>query len=144
MLKYPSRWSPGGEISRRDFLKGVATAVSVATTVSVVGLLDACAPKTTALPQGKNEVWIVGRSFVPEKLIVPKGATVTWTNKDTEVHTVTSDTGLFSGSLPPGGSFRYTFTEHKGFHYYCVNNPGMKGDVFVEQETSLLCDDCHA
>ena len=140
-----TRWRTGGEISRRDFLKSAVTAVGVATTISLIGVPAACGPKTTILPgQGANEVWISDGKIYPEKLVVPIGTTVTWTNKDTKAHTVTSDANIFDGALPPGGSFSYTFTEHTNYRYRCATHPRMKGVIFVEPDVRTNCDDCHA
>ena len=72
---------------------------------------------------------------------VAPGTTVTWTNDDTVVHTVTSGTstgtvatpdGLFdSGDLAAGESFQVTFAEEGEFPYYCAPHPWMVGRVIV-------------
>lgn len=129
----------------RAGIKGAAMAVSFLIAVSLVVLPAACEPRTAILPgQGANEVWISGGKIYPEKLIVAIGTTVTWTNKDTKAHTVTSDAGIFDGELPAGGSFSYTFTEHKNYRYRCSTHSRMKGVVFVEPDIRTNCDDCHA
>ena len=140
-----TRWGNGSEISRRDFLKRAAIAASFVITVSLVGVPAACAPKTATLPgQGANEVWISGGKIYPEILTAAIGTTVTWIYKVTKAHTVTSDATIFEGSLPPGGSFSYTFTEHKNYGYRCATHPRMKGVIFVEPDIRTNCDDCHA
>lgn len=148
MPKYPSRCRTGGGISRRDFLKSTALVVGGTTVVGLVALLDACAPKeeTASAPRGANEVWIVGRSFIPEEITMhleTLDTTVTWTNRDREAHTVTSVTGLFNRTLSPGDSFSYTFTEHARHRYHCSNHPEMIGNVFVEQVKGQDCETCH-
>ena len=131
-------------LSRREFLKGAATVVGSAAAVGLGGLLAACGPNETILAgQGATEVWIFRRRFYPEKITIKIDDTVTFFNKDTEAYTVTSDLGLFDESLEPGGSFSYTFTEHKIYRYRCVSRRGMKGEVFVEPEPDAGCDDCH-
>ncbi len=133
------------KFSRRDFLRHAAIAVRFVIMVSLVGVPSACASKTAILPgQGADEVWISGGRIYPEKLIVAIGTTVTWINKDNNAHTVTSDAAIFDGSLPPGGSFSYTFTEHKNYRYRCTTHPRMKGVIFVEPDVRTNCDDCHA
>lgn len=140
-----TRWRNGREITRRDFLKRAAVVLSIAISVSLIAVMAACAPGTTTLPgQGANEVWISGGKVYPEKLIVPIGTTVTWTNKDTKPHTVTSDADIFDRALPPGGSFSYIFAEHKNYGYRCATHPRMKGVIFVEPDVRTNCDDCHA
>ncbi|MGZ3707482.1 MAG: plastocyanin/azurin family copper-binding protein [Bdellovibrionota bacterium] len=53
-------------------------------------------------------------------LVVASGTTVTWTNNDSVPHTATSDTGAFdSGSIPPGQSYSFTFSQAGDFPYHC-------------------------
>jgi plastocyanin len=65
------------------------------------------------------------------------GHTVTWTNDDTQPHTVTSDQnaqpdGRFDSSImAPAGTFSHTFTEAGEYPYYCVLHPNMVGTVSV-------------
>jgi hypothetical protein len=75
--------------------------------------------------QTEFAVNIFGRHYLPSSINVPIGATVTWTNLDTEVHNVTSgniigsDIKLFaSGTLDPNASFSYTFNQSGIFYYY--------------------------
>ena len=66
-------------------------------------------------------------------LMVPLGATVTWTNNDPGmVHTVTAADGSFdSGMLATGQSFSYTFDKPGDFDYACTPHPWMKARVSV-------------
>lgn len=147
IIKPHGRRSTGGEISRRDFLKDVVKVVGGAAAVGLVGLVDACTSKEQVVGQpGHNEVWIVGRKFIPEKLTVTLASsdtTVTWTNKDAEEHTVTSDNGMFDKRLAKGESFSYPFIEHGIYRYHCVRRPKMIGQVFIEQLESEDCVVCH-
>jgi plastocyanin len=78
-------------------------------------------------------VTIAGLAFTPERLTISVGSTVTWTNYDEEIHTVTSDDGIFeSGSLIDNGSWSYTFDELGVFTYHCTPHPFMKALVIVE------------
>jgi plastocyanin len=73
-----------------------------------------------------------GQFYSPATLSVKAGTTVTWVNKDTTAHTVTSTTGLFdSGRIDPGGSYRYTFTQPGTQQYYCTYHTWMKATVVV-------------
>ena len=142
MISYKRLWQEG---SGRVKMARSNTILLSLVLLLIVGIAGACGPKTTLLPgQGSNEVWIVNGKIYPEKLIVPIGATVTWTNKDSKEHSVTCDIEAFNESLPPGSSFKYTFTEHKNYRYRCVTHPRMKGMVFVEPDLTANCDDCHA
>lgn len=71
------------------------------------------------------------KSFYPKLTQIQAGDTITWTNKDISVHTVTSD-GLFdSGMLMPGDAFKQTFEESGLFEYYCMLHPWMTGTIKV-------------
>ncbi len=71
--------------------------------------------------------------FTPAALTVPVGTTVTWTNKDDTVHTVTSNTKAFgSEALDQGGTFSYTFTAPGTYAYFCKLHPRMTGTVTVQ------------
>jgi plastocyanin len=99
---------------------------------------------------GENEVVIpvnafdpaAEYAFYPGDLTVPVGTTVTWSNQDAVVHTVTSGTsdglvgaadGLFDSGLFGGGeTFSYTFEEAGTFRYFCTPHPWMRATVTVE------------
>ena len=82
-----------------------------------------------------------GKFFVPNILTVPKGTTVTWTNDDTTLHTVTSGsaesgnpgtgTEFDSSDLAAGKTFQHQFSIPGTFDYYCTLHPYMKGKVVV-------------
>ncbi len=79
------------------------------------------------------EVTIEGFAFEPATIKVPVGATVTWYNKDSVIHTVTARNDSFdSGSIPADDTFTYTFTQAGTFEYYCTIHPYMEGKVVVE------------
>jgi nitrite reductase (NO-forming) len=66
-------------------------------------------------------------------LTVKVGTTVTWTNDDNMLHTVTALDGSFdSGFFDNGESFSYTFTEVGEFEYFCLPHPWMRAKVIVE------------
>ena len=80
-----------------------------------------------------------GKFFVPETLTVSKGTTVTWTNGDSTLHTVTSGsaesgnsgTEFDSSYLAAGKTFQHQFSTSGTFDYYCTLHPYMKGKVIV-------------
>lgn len=75
--------------------------------------------------------------FLPSSIVVVVGVnnTVTWINQDYTIHTVTSDSGLFSsGLLNHGDSWSYTFTTTGTFQYHCAIHPYMVGAVVVEDK----------
>ncbi|MCA9827022.1 MAG: multicopper oxidase domain-containing protein [Nitrosopumilus sp.] len=70
------------------------------------------------------------KSYYPKVTQIKTGDTVTWTNKDISVHTVTSNDELFdSGMMMPGDSFEQTFDEIGLYEYYCMLHPWMTGTV---------------
>ena len=74
-------------------------------------------------------------AMAPQKLVVPVGTTVTFTNpKDNAMaHCVTQFfDGLFnSGPLEPGTSFTYTFREQGEYFYNDCKSPRTTGEVVV-------------
>ena len=80
-----------------------------------------------------------GKFFVPDTLTVSKGTTVSWTNGDSTLHTVTSGspeagnsgTEFDSSYLAAGKTFQHQFNTAGTFDYYCTLHPYMKGKVVV-------------
>ena len=80
-----------------------------------------------------------GKFYEPETLTVSKGTTVTWTNEDSTLHTVTSGspeagnsgTEFDSSYLAAGKTFQHQFNTAGTFDYYCTLHPYMKGKVVV-------------
>ena len=82
-----------------------------------------------------------GKFFVPAILTVSKGTTVTWTNGDSTLHTVTSGspesgnsgtgTEFDSSYLAAGKTFQHQFSISGTFDYYFTLHPYMKCKVVV-------------
>ena len=80
-----------------------------------------------------------GKFLVPDTLTVSKGTTVSWTNGDSTLHTVTSGsaeagnsgTEFDSSYLAEGKTFQHQFSSSGTFDYYCTLHPYMKGKVVV-------------
>jgi plastocyanin len=81
-------------------------------------------------------------AFQPNPVQVSVGSTVTWTNDDSQPHTVTSGQnaqpdGKFNSSpnfnplMAPGQTFSHTFAEAGQYPYYCALHPNMVGTVSV-------------
>ncbi|MFC5531193.1 multicopper oxidase domain-containing protein [Cohnella yongneupensis] len=71
--------------------------------------------------------------FAPVELKVKVGDTVTWVNDDPVVHSLADLGGAFdSGSIPPGGTWSYTFKDQVTYDYYCSIHPLMTGKLIVE------------
>ena len=71
-------------------------------------------------------------TYLPPQLRVPVGTRVTWTNRDEEVHTVTSAAGAFaSAGLSKDETFTQTFTKPGTYPYFCALHPQMRATVVV-------------
>jgi len=78
--------------------------------------------------------------YLPYSVSVKEHSSVTWTNDDIAVHTVTSGipsdgyNGIFdSGLISPGSTFTNQFDEEGTFDYYCIAHPWMTGNVIVNE-----------
>jgi plastocyanin len=87
-----------------------------------------------AVPVAGNAVTIMNFAFAPAALTVKAGTTVTWTNKDSDAHTVTSQGSggpLGSAALATGQSYSYTFAKPGTYSYLCTIHPFMTATVTV-------------
>lgn len=91
-------------------------------------------------PSGQNVVTITADGFSPRVVTIKKGETVTWTNKDTNPHTVNSDPhpvhGLYPilntvGFINAGESKSLAFTEAGTYTYHDHFNASLTGEVVV-------------
>ena len=86
----------------------------------------------TARAASTPEVVIQNFRFDPPTLEVSAGATVTWINRDEEVHAVTSTQGLFhSPGLDGNATFSFRFDKPGTYEYRCALHPQMQGTVVV-------------
>jgi plastocyanin len=82
---------------------------------------------------GTNEVILDMNKFSPSSLTVSSGTTITWTNKESVTHTVTSNTALFeSGDMGKNDKFSFTFSNVGTYPYHCKHHGGMNGTIIVE------------
>jgi nitrite reductase (NO-forming) len=76
-------------------------------------------------------------AYSPNPVQVSTGASVTWTNDDSQPHTATSgenatpDQRFDSGIMAPAATFEHTFTEAGEYPYFCLLHPNMVGTVSV-------------
>jgi plastocyanin len=97
-------------------------------------------PAGTAVPGCEVDDWC----YMPSKLTISVGTTVTWINSDTLPHTVTSGSenadmvgldvpnGFDSGFMSIDDRFEHTFDVAGLYDYYCQLHPWMQGSVTVE------------
>jgi plastocyanin len=82
-----------------------------------------------------RDVTIDNYTFSPGTLTVPLGTTVTWTNRDFDVHTVTADDTpptFKSAGLDTDDSFLFTFSKAGTYSYHCALHPHMTGKIVVQ------------
>lgn len=73
----------------------------------------------------------ITESYAPSAIQIGAGSTVTWTNDDSVMHTVTSDGNFDSGFIQAEKQWQYTFESHGLYNYYCTLHPWMKGAINV-------------
>ena len=79
------------------------------------------------------QIGIEDFKYLPPALTVPAGTTVSWANRDAELHTVTSSAGLFaSPGLEKGETFSYTFKAPGAYAYFCALHPYMTATITVK------------
>jgi plastocyanin len=86
-----------------------------------------------------NSATLGEKAYVPNPAEVKVGESITWTNTDSQIHTVTSgavgseDSGsVFDSSiLSPKATFDFTFDTAGEYDYYCTLHPQMFGKVVV-------------
>src|SRR3989344_3277028 len=73
-------------------------------------------------------------AYSPSELRIKRGDTITWTNKDSVRHTVTSDSGseMDSELLSQGETYSVTFDSAGTYAYHCTPHPNMKARIIVE------------
>ncbi|MDO8686188.1 MAG: cupredoxin family copper-binding protein [Clostridiales bacterium] len=81
-----------------------------------------------------NEILIEGNKFKPDILTIKVGESVTWVNKDSYNHTVTSSSGLFdSKDMAFDTKFSFKFEKEDMYDYICGIHTTMKGKIIVQK-----------
>jgi plastocyanin len=101
--------------------------------LSLLATLNGC-KKSDNSPSSPpaNEVWMQNNSFNPSTITVSANTTITWRNKDSVTHTVTSTTSAFdSGNIAAGGTYSRQFMTAGTYSYHCTIHSNMNGQVVV-------------
>lgn len=110
-------------------------------------------PKGAASPEVDITKLSPTQWYVPSKISINQNDSITWINKDTEIHTVTSGNGagleslmtnkrgtkngIFdSGIFKPGENWTHMFEKAGTFAYFCTVHPWMEGTVVVKNVAS--------
>ena len=97
------------------------------------GTAAGMAPPVAVAAQTGPRVEIAKHKFSRPTLTVPVGTTVTWLNRDEDVHTVVSTILAFkSAGLETDEAYSYTFTKPGVYEYFCTLHPLMTGKVIVK------------
>ena len=114
-----------------------------------LGVIALCSSLAFLADPGAVQLWATGvaqasetrdvtkdnYTFSPGTLTVPVGTTVTWTNRDFDVHTVTADDTpptFKSAGLDTDETFSFTFNKVGTYAYHCSLHPHMTGKIFVQ------------
>ena len=91
----------------------------------------------------KGATTLNNKAFSPNPIEIKVGDTITWINKDSNIHTVSSgkpnspdagrlfDSGLTS-LIMPSKSYSHTFNEPGEYSYFCRLHPNMVGTIEVQ------------
>ena len=82
----------------------------------------------------------ISKPYDPSPLTVKPGTSVSWTNSDSTIHTVTSGlpeqgevgTLFDSGIMSPGKTFTHAFDKTGIFDYSCTLHPFMHGQIITK------------
>src|SRR5829696_7670193 len=116
------------------------TGAGNATNATATGASGANTGTSVSIVSGSSS--LTDTAYQPNPIQVSVGNTVTWTNNDSQPHTVTSGSNgqpdnkfnsspNFSPLLNPGQTFSFTFTQAGDYPYFCMLHPNMVGTVSV-------------
>src|SRR5215207_5641311 len=117
-------------------------ATTTGTTGNTTGTSATSAGGGTSVSIVSGSSSLTDTAYQPNPIQVSVSTTVTWTNSDSQPHTVTSGSNgqpdnkfnsspNFSPLLNPGQTFSFTFTQAGDYPYFCMLHPNMVGTVNV-------------
>lgn len=117
--------------------------MSLTAAPKVLSALVAAAVAITGVGLAQSEVGPVDSShlveirhlkFGPAELVVSKGDTIVWVNRDAVPHTVAAlDSSWSSGHLASGDSWRLVVEDEVAIGYLCEYHPTMRGSIEVRR-----------
>ncbi len=100
----------------------------------LLGLVLTLVPAGAAVSTATKAVKITRTGFVPSKVTIKVGDSVTWTNSDTIRHQVVADNGSFASPvLGAGKSYTFRFRASGTYRYHDGLHPTLKGTVVVTE-----------
>lgn len=116
------------QLTRRGFVKGLGTVLSLAGLSKRVGAHDGT---------HEHEVGIARFVFDPAQVEIFVGDSITWTNSDAAPHTATAEDKTWdTGRLARSRSARITFDAPGEYPYVCAYHRHMKGIVVVRTRSN--------
>jgi plastocyanin len=113
-----------GAIARRSVLRAASR---------VVGLVVLFGAGARAAAADGTEIHIDNFKFAPTPLTIPKGATVTWVNRDDIPHSIVCQAlGFHSHPMDTDQSVSLRFDQPGRYDYICGLHPFMRGQVIVQ------------
>ncbi len=122
------------------FTRSKPTTTSDTSQVTATPAASESASASPSAMAAKNMVSITANGFAPNSLTIKVGGAVTWTNNDSENHTVNSDPHpthtlypfLNLGLIKPGESKSVNFDKAGSYTYHDHLNPSNKASIRVE------------
>jgi plastocyanin len=113
------------------------TAAMLVRTFGILFAVFAVAPKLSLPAQAEETsatIHIKNNAYLPAKITVAMGTTVTWINDDEDMtHNVVSTGKVFESKVfGTGGHYSFTFATPGTYEYLCSIHPEMRGKVIVE------------
>ena len=124
-------------ITRSTFRTWILALGALALSVGMPGAKPDAVAQTArpaaAATEAGPRVEIGKHKYSSPTLTVPVGTTVTWVNRDDDVHTVVSRTQAFtSRGMDTDETYSFTFTKPGVYDYFCTLHPLMTGKVIVK------------
>lgn len=96
--------------------------------------LAVASPAPTGSPPPAATIHIHDFAFVPKRLEIAAGTTVTVINDDDEAHTARAADGSFSsGGLDTHAAWTHGFVRPGTYAYFCELHPDMTGTIVVDR-----------
>ena len=118
-------------------MKNLHSIALVMVTICMSAFISSCSKSDAYTPpaddSGTYKISIQATQFNPATLTMLPGAKVTWTNTDSQPHSVVSDDGVSfnSGTLNTGESLSFTPSVTGTYGYHCGIHPTVTGTVNV-------------
>lgn len=127
-----ARWRSPGLIGRAIAF-AIVLAMNLNAPASRMGWAEDAAKGARDAAANGKVVRIDNFAFIPERLVVRAGETVTWLNEDDIPHAIAASNKTFrSRALDTDDKYSFTFTTPGVYEYFCSMHPHMKATIVVE------------